>query len=363
MADPSSLASPSPSHSPRNSSSVSFAFVSPDPPASVNEVARLQAEIARLNAAGNAVVQERDALARSRARSPAPATRSAIKPPTLTPFTGLGQENSVDTFLRNVTKQFHFDRFTGGHQFDDEDHQIQFAVFYLDKAAAEWWESADRSSVRTWDQFVETMRSRYRPTLPAEVARAKLFTLKQTGAVSGYCNAFQLLISQIPDMSAADQIFQFKRGLKPPIAVRVAEDRPDTLQDAIDVAVGVEQYVTSFDRARPFAASNHGAGPMDLNAMQATTDPFEAKYPESESAQLLALMKEQHAEFLNALHARPTGTTKPAAAATKGPPKLTDAERERCFRENLCLRCRGAGHRAAECPKFPSNRQNGRLNY
>ena len=109
MTDPSSLASPSPSHSPRNSSSVSFAFVSPDPPASVNEVARLQAEIARLNAAGNAVVQERDALARSRARSPAPATRSAIKPPTLTPFTGLGQENSVDTFLRNVTKQFHFD--------------------------------------------------------------------------------------------------------------------------------------------------------------------------------------------------------------------------------------------------------------
>ena len=61
-----------------------------------------------------------------------------------------------------------------------------------------------------------------------------------------------------------------------------------------------------------------------------------------------------------------TRRTKPASAAAamiKGPAKLTDAERERCFKENLCFRCRGPGHRSSECTKYPSNNRQRSLNY
>ena len=77
----------------------------------------------------------------------------------------------------------------------------------------------------------------------------------------------------------------------------------------------------------------------------------------------MAIIKEQR-EFLNALRSGATTKPAPAAAAAKGPAKLTDAERERCFKENLCFRCRGTGHRSHECPKYPSsNRQPRGLNY
>ena len=34
--------------------------------------------------------------------------------------------------------------------------------------------------------------------------------------------------------------------------------------------------------------------------------------------------------------------------------KLTPQERERCFKNNLCLQCRKPGHRATECSTFPT---------
>ena len=68
---------------------------------------------------------------------------------------------------------------------------------------------------------------------------------------------------------------------------------------------------------------------------------------------------------LNALaNSRPSNKSagapkaKTATPAAKAPTKLTDAERERCHRENRCLRCREKGHWGNECPVFGAKRLN-----
>jgi hypothetical protein len=36
-------------------------------------------------------------------------------------------------------------------------------------------------------------------------------------------------------------------------------------------------------------------------------------------------------------------------------PKLTPLEREQCFKQGLCLRCKKAGHNATSCSTFSTN--------
>ena len=179
---------------------------------------------------------------------------------------------SVDVFLHNVEKQF---TFYGPSVFPSDADKIRFAATYLDGPASFWWTSEDRSQVQTWNQFVHSLHARYRPALPEESARTRLDALRQKGAVSGYTHQFLQLMAYIPDKSENGKIHDYKRGLLPAIAARVAEHQPKTLHEAIDIAVSVEQYVTPRSGQNGHAArvpfvkghqgSNSASSAMDLN--------------------------------------------------------------------------------------------------
>ena len=143
----------------------------------------------------------------------AAAAVNRVKVPTVPQFKGeIGF--SVDGWLRRLVK--HFD-FYGAASFPNNESKIKFAVMFLEGAAMDWWDGltdADKSGITTWDLFVETLYSRFRPLQASMVARMRLGALKQTGGVSAYINLFQRELTPIRDMSVADQMHYFRQGLK-----------------------------------------------------------------------------------------------------------------------------------------------------
>jgi hypothetical protein len=317
-----------------------------------------------------------------------------VKAPPITPFTGTGGNLGavVDTWLEDLQQTFDY---YGATDFPDDATKLRLATTYLRSGARTWWATASkqtdahgRPAIATWADFVAALHRRYRPALPAELARRKLKDLKQRGNVNSYAGLFQQLLAYIPNKSEEDALFDFRCGLDKAIAARVAEKDPKTLDEAIMIAVQAELYVgrnagagySSFgNRSAP--PSNHtssSSAPMDLNNVNAefdhdgaTTDPSdhdESSAPAAPTDHLLAavLSKFESLEArLNALsssRSAPKSSGAPKAksssAPSKAPTKLTDAERDRCHRENRCLRCREKGHWSNECPVYGSKRLN-----
>jgi len=316
-----------------------------------------------------------------------------VKAPPITPFTGTGGNLGavVDTWLEDLQQTFDY---YGAADFPDDKAKLLLATTYLRSGARTWWATASKQTdahgqptITTWDEFVAALHRRYRPALPAELARRKLKDLKQRGNVNSYAGLFQQLLAYIPNKSEEDAIFDFRCGLDKAIAARVAEKDPQTLDEAIMVAVQAELYVgrnagsgySSFgNRSAP--SPNHSSSssaPMDLNNVNAeydhdgaTNDPSDPDEPTATAPteRLLATVLSKFDSLetrLNALsssRSAPNSSGAPKAKAptapTKAPTKLTDAERDRCHRENRCLRCREKGHWGNECPVYGSKRPN-----
>lgn len=331
------------------------------------EEARLLADNQRMNALGLALqtqlaeVQAREqALSAQLAAAKANKGRSStIKAPPLSTFTG-SMNNAIDPWLRNVQKQFAFDAFQGSGQFPTDATKVAYATLFLDGAAADWWNGADRSAVSTWAQFVECVQTRWRPTMPAENARARLANLKQKGHVSGYCDAFQKIITHIPDKSEADKVFDFKRGLNAALASRVAEKAPKTLEEAINLCVRLDPLLSSGGGHRLWpsqAASSSSSNDMvDVNHVDEYADELygdsgepEEHKSDSTNAMLVAKLAAME-ERLNLLG---QGGSSSAPKTKKDRiPGLKPEDVAKLMREGRCFKCKSKDHMKRDCPQW-----------
>ena len=64
------------------------------------------------------------------------------------------------------------------------------------------------------------------------MARNKLFALKQTKSVSDYIGEFNSLVYQIDDLSDSEAFYQFKKGLKPNILLKMDKLHVHFAEDA-----------------------------------------------------------------------------------------------------------------------------------
>jgi hypothetical protein len=324
------------------------------------------------------------------------ASKSRPKPPPMVRFTGLMSAGGfeIDSWLREVRKQFsHY----GGTAFPDDVARINFAVEWLSGAAQDWWENADKSAIQSWSDFERALRERYRPQMPEEMARQRLRTLVQKGGVQPYCNEFLKLAALIPNRSEEDKIFDFKMGLDRALAAKVAEHKPKTLQEAMEVAVQQEPYVGArsghgsfrgssfFYRAPSNTASisrslgsnsSSGSVPMDVNAVHGSEnqDAPEEKEPNAASGfpshrvpkrengeEVLKLVLQKIESMDSRLNALSGGGNFGAIARPSNVDRvsgLKPGEISRLQAEGRCFRCREKGHMKRDCPK---SRQ--RLNY
>lgn len=291
------------------------------------------------------------------------------KPPPMVLFTGQkgGSGFAIDDWLREVDKQFEF--FSAG--FTTDASKIRHAVLWLSGDAQTWWENEDQSTVTTWAEFVKRVRERYRPHLPAELARQRLRVLKQRGRVDTYINEFLKLVSLLPRRDEADRIFDFKEGLDRPLASKVAEGKPKTLQEAMEMAVQAEPYVTgrtssgfqfrSGHSFRGASSSSSGSGvAMDINAVgvgEESKDDVEADTGADHTIAALMTQVDQLQQRLNSIQQSPSSRGYQRAGAPKSSrvSGRSGADISRMMKEGRCFLCGNKGHMKNECPQQPKN--------
>ena len=301
------------------------------------------------------------------------------KAPPMVAFTGQVGVNGfeVDVWLREVHKQFtHY----GTTVFPDHATRINYAVQWLNGAALDWWESEVKSAdaCEKWEEFEKRIRDRYRPQMPAEIARQRLRQLQQKGHVSAYCNLFLQLVSRIPDKSESDKIFEFKQGLDRAFAVKVAEAKPKTLQEAIEVAVQAAPYINTSSKGafhyqgrsssnsyahvggRAVSSANSSV-PMDINAIGVSAEDADVDrhQPAAESDPNVAMMQAM-LHKMEAMEHRLHAISQPSARAKNNSnrsntrdrvPGLSGSEIAKLMAEGRCFRCKKTGHMKSECPE------------
>lgn len=287
---------------------------------------------------------------------------------------------AVDTWIDDIEKQFpHF-----ADYFIDDAHKIDHALNYVNHDVGNWYKptavtaSASGAAIDTWDKFVLTMRHRYQPIESSHSARSSLDKAVQSGTVQAYSTHVQSLMTYITDMSTADQIYQYCRGLKPVIHLEVMKAKPKSLAEAIEKAVGIEAYsrsivqsssngsapYRSFPQRSSYPTSS--SAPMDVNNVELSCE-YSTNFDSapSQESHLLAIIQQQQEnqsrmqQQLNALFNKsqdrrprnsPLSSSSSSAPSSKVP-GVTHEVYQKCRAEDRCFKCKEQGHIAKECSK------------
>ncbi|CAI7800039.1 unnamed protein product [Closterium sp. NIES-53] len=163
-----------------------------------------------------------------------------------------------------------------------------FTGTLLRGSAITWWQSI-YTSVHTWDQFKQLFTAAFQPVNPELKARDRLAALKQLKSVQEYAACFRDITQEIPDLSTAEKMDRFKRGLKSSVRMEVELRDCTTLEEMIHVAERYDAihfaYKAQFPRSPslPFAPSLQSSSsatfnlqepaPMDLDMVEKGKKP------------------------------------------------------------------------------------------
>ena len=193
----------------------------------------------------------------------------------------------------------------------EENPQRAFAVAlsYLEGDAHSWYITYSSSNpISTWNELKEALIRRFSPLDKTLSARDKLATWRQMKDVGTFNTDFLRIVLDIPDITEAEKMDRYVRGLKPYIWEVLCTKEYQTLENIMTDALKVE-------------AAKKGRRP----------DP---KTPNQGSPKPQTYM----------------GPT-PMDLSSTNLVRLTPQERDNCLKKGLCLRCREPGHIARICPK------------
>ena len=249
-------------------------------------------------------------------RVPHPRTNLRMVLPT---FHGTETENVV-SWLAQIENVFR------GERVLDDERRIAFAVSSLHDAAFEWYRYQTRlRDFPSWSFFVEELKRAFLPPNHQHIFRRQLKACRQTGTVQDYVYRFRSILGQIEAMDELDQVAHFIDGLKQQTALEIQYRCPDTLEDAITIAI-------MFDSARFGNSNNRLRGQNPIGVRHGFPRPHRG------SRSMPSPMK------LDAM-AAPTC-------------------RQTAIKNRLCFRCNQPGHISRDCPNrrqsIPVGSGNGR---
>lgn len=220
-------------------------------------------------------------------------------------FNGKKTDGACEAFVEAVDNYLAY----YGNSLSNE-RQVRLVLSLIVGPADTWFRSYRNRELQganpeDWPALKEILKEHFIPVNATETLRDQLHDLTQRGSVANYVERFCTITNQLSDVSTAEALDRFVRGLKPEVRAKVRLERPDTLHEAMEVADQVDRVMYKNGAARePFIRSMRprpsGPVPMELGALSTTT--------------------------------------------------LTQEEKQECLRRGACFHCQRAGHRARQCP-------------
>src|SRR3954454_14235083 len=179
--------------------------------------------------------------------TPAPTNPTAHSPmqPNKPAEFGGSKDECIETWLFQVEQYVALTNIS-------HDTRAFFAASFFRGAAALWWRSfasslrdPDRPDILVcqWPAFRQACLAQFRPVNAARVAREKLMVLTQSTSVANYAHRFRTLLLNIPDLSEADRLFLFTRGLKRDVAAMVQLSSPTSWETAAITAENIDSVL------------------------------------------------------------------------------------------------------------------------
>ena len=263
--------------------------------------------------------------------TPSQAQASSIKPNKPQAFTGDKKGPKADTWC------FQLQVFFEAAQ-EPPEKQVPTAVTFLRESAELWWMEHVRKTtdehmhptserISSFGVFVQAIKSHFMTTTRVEDARERLPSLKQSGWVRGYVNAFQKLVMQIPDMTDGEKFWRFKEGLNAALRKEVTKEDCKTYEDAVRLVLRLDAVDTkfgnkSFSNATFASKPSPTTTPMEIDAIRVGAPP----------TSMPKLSKEELKKKFGG--------------------KLTPDMKDEMRKLGVCFYCREqAGHVAQSCPK------------
>ncbi|KAJ9508984.1 hypothetical protein QJQ45_028315, partial [Haematococcus lacustris] len=275
-------------------------------------IQRLEQQLAQLSLQQTTPAAPAPAPAPAPPPTPAPAPQQRM-PRTNPPATFSGSRTTdVAAWLFAVDLFFTISELTDAQR-------IVYVATLLSGHALLWYRSSV-SSFTSWTCFVAAFERQFAPVNRLRHARDRLAALTQTSSVRRYLGEFTALCLEVTDLSPAEQLDRFIRGLKPSVRRELELREPTSFSEASTIADRVDaiSYSTSTSRSsyRPPSAPRPprpetAAVPMELDAMLHTSP------------------------------SRSRGT------------RLSDAQRAALRDSKACFYCRKAGHTMKDCPIRP----------
>ena len=247
--------------------------------------------------------------------SPSPTIRPKILPPSAFD----GHTPHLDDWI------FQWQQYFNVVSIPDEPSRVALVGLQLSGYAVHWYQNqyAQHQPADTEHLFAD-MISAFVPIDRSVFARSSLAELSQTGSVDVYIEQFRSLCLQIPDLSEAERLDRFLRGLQKSIYREVFLRDPKNLDSAMSMA-------------------------SRLDALSRLTNPRSNVVRRQDPSRSI---RADHMELDNVQMAAP------ALASSRSPAKLrrtrlTDNERKRLRQTGSCFYCRKPGHIKANCPHRP----------
>ena len=232
---------------------------------------------------------------------------------------------------------------------EGEQHRIRYVALALRDTAARWYAAMQMSEppqITDWDSFKEKLRKQFAHLDKKFVARNELHVLRQSpGSVREYSVRFKNLQILIPDMSAADALDKYIRGLKD-FAWKVWRKKFLTLDEAMLYA---EELDLEVHQKEVLARGSNNSLRSSVND-QAARDKPRPSHPLGRDFRPIPWQSRQ--EPRNFHRGGPT-------PMELGVLRMKETERIRHMQEDLCFNCHKPGHRANQCPVVLGGSGNG----
>jgi hypothetical protein len=205
------------------------------------------------------------------------------------PYSGIRSPKIIDTWLFSVREHLKLANISS-------DHAVAFAASLLRDNAKAWWRSLSSQNKipANYEDFETLLQTAFRPSDSVRSARNQLASLQQNGSVQAYVVRFRDLLLEIPDVSEAEALDRFIRGLRDKTRLEVEHRDPSSLEDAIKIAERFDSIVFSqkmfpqhqraFYPPSSIAHNVTGPTPMEVDELKARSP--RQRMDETEKAEL-----------------------------------------------------------------------------